>query len=158
MIKVYHTSSIEVVSPDIFHSRNSLDFGAGFYITIHEDQARAYGQRFKRRGKKAVLNHYELDEDYKKHCRVKKFDNYDDEWLDFVVACRKELPHEEYDVVIGGIANDIVFNTINLFLEGLIDREETMRRLIYQKPNMQICINSQILIDEYLHFIKSEEL
>lgn len=33
-MKVYHTSTIEIINPDIIHSREGLDFGKGFYCTV----------------------------------------------------------------------------------------------------------------------------
>ncbi len=45
-MKVYHTSTIEIINPDIIHSREGLDFGKGFYCTVLREQAEAYGLRF----------------------------------------------------------------------------------------------------------------
>ncbi len=56
------------------------------------------------------------------------------------------------DIVIGGVANDKVFNTVELFFDGLIDKKEAINRLRYDKPNLQVCFRSRKAIDEYLHF------
>lgn len=32
-MKLYHTSTIIVDKPDVYHSREHLDFGKGFYLT-----------------------------------------------------------------------------------------------------------------------------
>ena len=32
-MKVYHASKFIIESPDIYHSRDLLDFGKGFYLT-----------------------------------------------------------------------------------------------------------------------------
>ena len=45
----------------------------------------------------------------------------------------------DYDLVVGGVANDKVFNTVELFFDGLIDKAEAINRLRYEKPNLQIC-------------------
>ena len=63
---------------------------------------------------------------------------------------------EKYDAVEGGIANDRVFNTIELYTAGLLPKAETLSRLSYEKPNNQICIHSQKIIDRYLRFVSSE--
>ena len=42
-----------------------------------------------------------------------------------------------------GVANDKVFNTVELFFEGLIDKKEAINRLRYEKPNLQICFRSE---------------
>ena len=51
---------------------------------------------------------------------------------------------------------DKVFDTIQLFLDGLIDKEGSLKRLRYEKPNMQYCFCNQDVIDKYLTFVSSE--
>ena len=82
-----------------------------------------------------------------------KFDAYSEDWLEFVVSNRqgKNL-WKEFDIIEGGIANDRIFNTIELYSTGLISKSETLQRLKYQKPNNQICILNQEIIDKYLTF------
>lgn len=65
----------------------------------------------------------------------------------------------EYDVVMGGVANDKVFNTVELYFDGLIDKAEAIKRLKYEKPNFQIAFRTQEAIEQYLHFegVKSFE-
>ena len=98
MIRLYHTSNIEVPTPDVHHSREHLDFGRGFYLTTLREQAVKYGQRFLRKGEEAFLNVYELDEDLTNFSRI-VFDAYDSKWLDYITACRKGLPHPQYDII-----------------------------------------------------------
>ncbi|MBP5787561.1 MAG: DUF3990 domain-containing protein [Kiritimatiellae bacterium] len=156
-MKVYHTSTKAVPKPDTRHSRSHLDFGKGFYLTPIEQQARDYGRRFLLRGKPAAMNVYRLDDDIPDAiCKV--FDAYDGEWLDFIAACRKGRPHRAYDVITGGIADDQVFNTVDLYLQGLITRRQALNRLRWKKPNLQICITSQAVLDRHLRFVKSIEL
>ena len=64
----------------------------------------------------------------------------------------------DYDIVIGGAANDKVFNTVELFFEGLIDKAEAISRLRYEKPNLQMCLRTQTVLDEYLHYEGSEQI
>ena len=45
--------------------------------------------------------------------------------------------------MIGGVANDQVFNTVELFFDGLIDKREAINRLRYEKPNLQICFRTE---------------
>ena len=89
---LYHTSYIEIPHPDLLHSRPRLDFGIGFYLTPLRAQAERYGERFIRRGQKAIMNIYQFDDD-SLDCTHKVFSAYDGEWLDFITACRKGLPH-----------------------------------------------------------------
>lgn len=157
-MKLYHASTVRVEHPDVQHSRPNLDFGCGFYLTSMRSQAESYAERFKRRGKIAVLNEYELDEDLSGF-NVKRFESYDEEWLDYVTSCRKGWPvPENYDAVEGGVANDKVFNTVDLYFAGVITKQEALGRLRYARPNHQICLLSDTIIERHLHFIKAEEI
>jgi hypothetical protein len=136
---LYHTSTVEIHHPDLLHSRPRLDFGKVFFLTPICEQAERYGERFIRRGEKAILNIFLLDET-RAECSHKIFTAYDGEWLDFVTACRKELPHENYDIIEGGIADDQVFDTVDLYFSGVYTREQALAQLQYKKPNHQVCI------------------
>ncbi|MBO7099476.1 MAG: DUF3990 domain-containing protein [Bacteroidaceae bacterium] len=153
----YHTSNVIVSKPDVFHSRKHLDFGEGMYFTSLEKQARDYGQRFIRRGEPAIMNIFELSDEISGFNR-KFFPSYDGEWLDYVTVCRKGLPHEQYDIIEGGIADDNVFDTVDLYLQGIYTREQALDQLRWKKPNHQLCITSQEVIDRYLKFIESVSL
>lgn len=157
-MKLYHTSNIEVIKPRIECSRNYLDFGKGFYLTSLREQAIKYGQRFLRKEEDAYLNVYDLSEEIKNSFKCKVFDSYDGEWLDYVTACRKGLIRQEYDIIEGGIADDQVFDTIDLYFTGIYTREQALNQLQYKRPNHQVCITNQLLIDKYLKFLFSEKL
>lgn len=61
----------------------------------------------------------------------------------------------DFGLVIGGVANDKVFNTVELFFDGLIDKKEAIKRLRYEKPNLQICFRTEKAL-EFLRFEGSE--
>ena len=63
----------------------------------------------------------------------------------------------DYDLVLGGVANDKVFNTVELFFDGLIDKVEAINWLGYEKPNLQICFRTEKALS-LLHFEGSERL
>lgn len=160
-MKVYHGTTMIVDAPLTGIGRRNLDFGLGFYVTDIEEQAISWATRPVNGGKPNILNKYELDieallsSDY----RYKKFDAYDSEWLDFVVENRRGgIAWKDYDIIEGGIANDRVFNTIELYDAGLISKDEALERLKYEKPNNQICIIAQQIADEYLHFVEAVDL
>lgn len=156
-MRLYHASPVKISHPDVEHSRENVDFGKGFYLTALEDQARSYAQRFLLRGKKAFLHIYDLDEEMP-GIRKKCFDAYDEDWLNFVTQCRRGAQPKKIDVVEGGVANDRVFNTIDLYFSGLISKEEALGRLRYVLPNHQLCILSQEVLDRYLHLVEIREI
>ena len=95
---VYHASKFIIELPDVYHSRDLLDFGKGFYLTSLVEQAKKYAQRFLFQGDKAYLNQYILDEKIDKEYKIKNFIDYDEEWLDFVALCRLGKQSSKYDI------------------------------------------------------------
>lgn len=156
---LFHGSHLPVEKPDISYSRNNVDFGKGFYTTPMWEQAVSWANRFKRKHGTSVVSSYEIDMNtLNKSARILRFDEHTDEWLNFVIACRREEYMGDYDIVIGGVANDRVFDTIQLYFDGLIDKTESIKRLKYDKPNLQYCLRNQTIINEHLKFISSEVL
>lgn len=156
-MKLYHSSTVSVNRPDTIHSREYLDFGKGFYLTSLYDQAVKYAQRFIRRNREAWLNAYEFECELSEW-KVLRFDSYDKEWLQFVANCRAGKDDTDYDIVIGGIANDRVIQTLDRYFEGEISEVETLGLLKYERPNIQYCIRSQQMLDSCLKHIESTKL
>lgn len=156
-MKLFHSSYMSVEHPDTYHSRKYLDFGRGFYLTSYFEQAVRYAQRFQRRGQTAWLNTYELQYD-KKSWKVKSFESYNDEWLEFVANCRDGRDVDDYDMVVGGIANDKVIITLDRYFMGELSKEEALGLLKFEKPNIQYCIRSERMLQECLTFIDSKQL
>ena len=154
---LYHGSFLEIAQPNLVHSRPNVDFGRGFYVTPLYEQAAKWCGKFKRRGKDGIISKYEYDESREAELKVLKFDAYSEEWLDFILNCRSGKDMTDYDLVLGGVANDKVFNTVELFFDGLIDKTEAINRLRYEKPNLQICFRTEKALS-LLHFEGSETL
>lgn len=158
-MKLYHGSTVIVDKPLVSYGRDNLDFGKGFYTTSMQNQAEKWVQRFISLGKKGIINIYNFDDDnIQTKYRYKKFTEYNEEWLDFVLACRGgSKEYHNYDIIEGGIANDKVFNTVELFFTGLIDKSTALHRLKFEKPNNQICFINQEVVDNLLQFESSYE-
>lgn len=154
---LYHGSYIQITKPDLAHSRQNVDFGIGFYTTLMREQAEKWCEKFKRRGREGVVSVYSFNPGTEDELKILKFDSYSEEWLDFILNCRRGNDDTDYDVVVGGVANDKVFNTVELFFDGLIDKTEAIRRLRYEKPNLQVCFRSRKALDR-LHFERSENV
>lgn len=155
---LYHGSHLEIKVPDIVHSRKNLDFGCGFYTTPLYEQAEMWCEKFIRRGKNGIISCYRLDESVFENCRKLEFYDYSEDWLDFITNCRMGLDVSSYDLIIGGVANDKVFNTCELYFKHYIGKDAALDRLRYEKPNRQICFKNQEILDKYLHFERSEQL
>ncbi len=155
---LYHGSYTEVKRPDISFSRKEIDFGAGFYTTPIKEQAEKWSLRFKSKKGCSVVSEYEFDDTNMETLSVLKFETYSEDWLEFVTSCRigKDSGYD-YDMIIGGVANDDVFNTLQLYLDKLISMDETIKRLRYEKPNVQYCFKHQEVINNRLRFLRSHE-
>lgn len=107
-----------------------------------------------------VVNKYALNRDaVLKEFRCRIFPEYNGEWLDFIVASRiGQKPWLPYDYIEGGVADDRVIDTINLYMSDLISRDKALERLSEHHPNTQICLLSQDLIDKYLDFHGTESI
>ncbi len=154
---LYHGSYLEIKKPDLTHSRPNVDFGRGFYVTPLYEQAIKWCSKFKRRNKEGIISRYVYDENREAELKTLKFDAYSEEWLDFILNCRRGMDTTDYDLVEGGVANDKVFNTVELFFDGLIDRAEALTRLRYEKPNIQNCFRTEQALS-LLRFEGSEKV
>lgn len=150
---VYHSSDQCFTVPDVVHSREALDFGKGFYVTRLKEQADKYASRFLKIGNDAYLHIFEYTPD--SEMRVKIFRSYDEEWLDFVCSCRMgNNVYKAYDIIEGGVANDKVYRTVDLYMAGIYNKEQALQNLVYEKPNHQLCFITQKAIDKCLKFVK----
>lgn len=156
-MNLFHSSNIIVERPEVSYSREFLDFGKGFYLTSLEEQAVSYGNRFIKREMEAWLNIYEFIFQ-PKDWNILEFEHYDMDWLTFVTQCRKGHDDSDFDMIIGGIADDKVIRTLDLYFNGDITAEAAIGKLKYEKPNNQYCIRSQRMIDLCLKHLESRKL
>ena len=94
MIQLYHGSHIEVKQPLALVGRTNLDFGRGFYLTSIYEQAASWANVVaarKSRKAKAIVSVYNFDEEavHRSNFNWQVFEEYNLEWLDYVVLCRK---------------------------------------------------------------------
>ena len=157
IVEVYHAGTDIIQKPEISFSRPDLDFGPGFYLTDIYEQAENWAlRRAEKRGMKGVINKYILKRkdllDYIAP-KFKIFDKYDEEWLLFIAQNRKGAEEwKKYTYIEGGVADDRVVDTLDLYLNDFISKETALQQLLYLKPNNQICINSQEALDKFLFF------
>lgn len=80
-------------------------------------------------------------------------------YLDFVCACRKgESLNMDYDIIIGNVADDDVFKTVDMYFRGLWDKKKVLEELRYYKMNDQICIVNQSVLEQVLIFQEAYEV
>lgn len=128
---VYHGSYQKVEQPKLITGRNTKDFGTGFYCTIIKEQA----QRWAKRYDTPVVSIYEVRLDTR--LDILDFREMTEAWLDFIIQCRYGKPHN-YDIVIGAMANDQIYNFVADYMDGAITREQFWSMAKFKYPTHQI--------------------
>ena len=154
---VYHGGAIAVPNPDLSHSRKAVDFGAGSYVTPILDQAVRWGEKRKRRYGTAVVSKYEYNEAAASAVKSLRFDGYSEDWLDFIVQCRDLKDSSDWDIVVGGVANDKVFDTLEAFFDGFATKAQTIDRLRMETPSIQMCFRTVAAL-QTLRYAGSEQI
>ena len=130
--RIYHGSNVEVEKPRILQNGFYKDFGYGFYCTNIEKQAKRWA--ITRKGD-SIVNSYRYMPN--SNLKVLNFGEMSDEWLDFVVACRKGIDHD-YDIVEGPMADDQIWNYVEGFISGKVPRDVFWGLVKFSYPTHQI--------------------
>ena len=147
---IYHGSYCEVKEPKIIEGKYTKDFGRGFYCTILEEQAIKWAKKYDT----SIINKYQYEE--KKELKIKEFTLMTEEWLDFIIKCRAGEEHS-YDIVIGAMADDQVYNYITDLIAGNITRNAFWELAKFRHPTHQIAFCTQKSL-ECIKFIECEKL
>lgn len=147
IMTVYHGGYETVECPEIRVGRNTKDFGTGFYCMIIKEQA----QRWARRYDTKIVSIYDVR--IKTDLKIKEFKEMTEEWLDFIIACRSGEKHN-YDIVIGAMADDQVYNYISDYMDGTITREQfwVLARFKYPTHQIVFCTEDALQCLEYRGF------
>ena len=147
---VYHGSYLAVKHPKIIRGKNTKDFGPGFYCTIIREQAERWAKRYET----PVVTAYTVR--INTNLKILEFREMTEEWLDFIISCRYGNPHD-YDLVIGAMANDQIYNYIADYMDGILTREQfwTMEKFKYPTHQISFCSPAAL---QCLTFISYEEV
>lgn len=156
---LYHGSNTIVEKPKLVEQNRFLDFGYGFYTTTNKDQAENFSKKvIVRRGGKPIVNIYEFDDNSHADLIVKRFSAPDEEWLDFVSEHRNgSYNGEKYDVIIGAVANDDVYRTLQVYSSGLLTKEQALEALKVKKLFNQYVFATEKALD-FLKFVEAKEV
>ncbi|MBR2578281.1 MAG: DUF3990 domain-containing protein, partial [Erysipelotrichaceae bacterium] len=124
-IRLYHTGFDVIPSPDISTGRKNADFGKGFYLSDDREFSKRWARQ--RKDMTTRLNSYELDPE---GLNIKEL-NRDQEWFDYIYDNRsgQEDVLSGYDVIIGPIANDTIYDTWGITTSGLLKPADALRIL-----------------------------
>ena len=143
---LYHGSDVEVKNPKIIKSEKGRDFGCAFYLTPIKEQAERMAKRKQRMKKStsAIVSVFEFNEKEVSNLKYKLFKNPDLEWLNMIIECRTNPSFiHGYDIVEGKIADDSVGETILFVIDGIIKKEDALKKLKFQKINSQVAFCSE---------------
>ena len=135
MRTLYHGCQATVTEPEIRIQRFHKDFYWGFYCTEYEMQAVRWATRFG----SGIVNVYRFEE--KPELSFKRFPEMNEEWLDFIAACRSGISHG-YDIVEGPMADDTIFNYVQSFMDGEIRRAAFWELARFRHPTHQISFHT----------------
>jgi hypothetical protein len=135
---IYHGSADIVEAPEIRAPNRTLDFGLGFYTTSNMEQASTFAGMVVARMKKAgktpkgkYVNIYNFNyEANSNKLSILTFKSAGYEWLTFVAANRVgHSVRDDYDLIIGPVANDRVYRVLTAYDLGVYDENEALRRI-----------------------------
>ena len=153
VMKLFHTGYQVIDRPDIRIGRKNADFGQGFYLSDNEEFSRRWARQ--RRGYTTYMNSYELETEGLKFKHFAK----DEEWFSYIFSNRMNAPDKlaEYDVIIGPIANDTIYDTYGILTSGFMKTEDALAVLKLGNTYEQIVIKTQKAADT-LTFIRADVL
>jgi len=124
-LRLYHAGFSAITHPDIRYGRSNADFGQGFYFSDSKDFSMRWAKQ--RKGFDTVLNTYELNP---AGLKIKRFTR-DIEWFSYIFSNRRRKPDtlKDFDVIVGPIANDTLYNTFGILTSGMLDDAVAMALL-----------------------------
>ncbi|MBD5531141.1 MAG: DUF3990 domain-containing protein [Lachnospiraceae bacterium] len=149
--RIFHGSNMVVEKPRIMIDGHYKDFGYGFYCTKLEKQARRWA--LTKRGD-SVVNRYI----YTQNDNLKSliFEQMTQDWLQFVVNCRRGIEHQ-YDIVEGPMADDQIWDYVEDFTEGNISEAAFWELVKFKYPTHQIVFCTEAAL-QTLNFEGSDQI
>lgn len=138
--------------PVVKQGKFTKDFGNGFYCTEIKEQAARWAMKFDT----PIVSSYDYSENEENKLNILRFNTMSEEWLNFIVNCRNGKIHN-YDIVIGAMADDQIYNYINDYVRGIIPREAFWLLVKFKYPTHQIVFCTEKAL-KCISFLNSEEV
>lgn len=143
---LFHGSNVIVNHPKILTNGFYKDFCYGFYCINIEKQAHRWA--LTERGNH-IVNKYHYNKSDK--LRILSFEKMTEDWLSFVVNCRRGINHN-FDIVEGPMADDTIWDYIEDYVRGNISKAAFWELVKFHYPTHQIVFCS----DKALNTLKYE--
>ena len=151
LIELFHGSNTIIRIPDLDAGRENVDFGKGFYLSADYTTSAKWACR----RTNAICNNYKLD---LSSLRIYEF-ALDKTWLDFVVCNREmETPTRklaeiaQYDVLIGAIADDRLYQTLEMYVDGFISVDKAIEIMNCMDYGTQVVLKTEAAVNR-LNFL-----
>ena len=136
---LYHIGKAIIEKPDIHYGRKNADFAQGFYLSNDLE----FSLKWATFDNDSItyLNKYELDLN---GLKIKKFTK-DKDWFNYIYKNRNNYPDSlnEFDLIIGPISNDILYNTLGITTSGMLDLEKSYKLLTLGNSYTQYVIKTE---------------
>lgn len=129
---LFYGSNTIVEHPRVLTNGFYKDFGYGFYCTNLEKQAQRWALTKRKNHWVSVFRYKEW-----KNLKVLYFNEMSEEWLAFVVDCRRGIEHG-YDIVEGPMADDTIWDYIEDYVKGEISKAAFWELVKFRYPTHQI--------------------
>jgi hypothetical protein len=129
---IYHGSNMIVATPKILINGRYKDFGYGFYCTNMEIQAKRWA--LTKKGE-SIVNRYSYT--INPELQICIFETMTEEWLQFVVDCRRGKKHG-FDIVEGPMADDQIWDYVEDYVAGNISQAAFWELVKFKYPTHQI--------------------
>ena len=153
VMRLYHASNVRIPEPDIHHGRRNADLGQGFYLTPDL----SFAQRWVKGGKdtETFINYYELSTESLKILYLDR----DETWYEYIFGNRhlRPDPYPDADVIIGPVANDILYDVMGIITSGFLSKEEALTLLQLGPVYTQAVIKTEKAAAQ-LCFLKAETI
>ena len=144
---IFHSNTIEVVTPKLNTIAQNGDFGMGVYMSENKTFAHTQASIIARREHLpygiisifetpiALMNYSEL--------KIRKFKGINEAWLNFVLKNRrKPQKSHSYDIVLGPALDDYGYACLNAFESGFMTRTQLIHILKTRKLPGQILFHT----------------
>ena len=123
--------------------------GRDFTVLLLKEQA----QRWARRYDTKVVSIYDVC--FREGLKIKEFKEMTEEWLDFIISCRSGQDHD-YDIVIGAMTDDQIYNYVSDYMDGVITREQfwTLARFKYPTHQIVFCTDAALKCLKYREVVR----